>query len=237
MAQDSSPAQGQGRNAAQPTSGTRSRPYVVVTGAVAAGASTLSQTLIDQLGWVGHLEGAVQSDNAFFIDAYEDFTRWGFHSQVHFLLASVRRHQLLAGMLADSGPPIVEDRTPFEHTGVYLTSYEKLGRIPARESALLRDLTSAVEREYLVPDLLVYRELTNEQLLIRVAGRGRPGEDAADFELLETIRTTFDEFVASWDLSPKIIVPAGLNVLSRTMSEPLLQSVRDVFSSPNNGDG
>lgn len=189
------------------------RPYIVVTGAVAAGASTLSQALVDALGWEAFLEGHVERDNQFFADAYQDFLRWGFHSQVHFLTSSMRRHSQLGTMLASAGSrPIVEDRTPFEHSGAYLQAYDSLNRIPARESELLRDLTALAECNFLTPDLLIYRQMTPEQLLARVEQRGRDGEDAADFELLDAIRVSFETFVRDWDRSPKIIVPASVDV-------------------------
>lgn len=193
----------------------------MVTGAIGAGATTLAQLLIHQLKWAGYLEGPIEQDNPFLGDAYRDFSRWGFHSQTHFLLSSVRRHDALRHALAEmnsAAPVIVEDRTPFEHTGAYLASYEKLGRIPAREASLLRDLTQVLERNYLPPDLLIYREMTPGQLTARVTERGRPGEEAADFELLETVRASFDEFIAGWDRSEKIIVPAEVDVLEPTVA-------------------
>ncbi|MFD3041384.1 deoxynucleoside kinase [Mycolicibacterium senegalense] len=191
----------------------RRRPYVAVTGSVAAGASTLSQALTNVLGWEAFLEGRVEQDNPFFGDAYHDFRRWGFHSQVHFLTNSMRRYNQLRTILASSGTrPIVEDRTPFEHTGAYLRAYDTLSRIPARETALLRELTSVSERCFLTPDLLIYRQMTPEQLLARVAQRGRDGEDGADFELLDAARVSFEAFVQDWDRSAKIILPASADV-------------------------
>ncbi|MGH8425616.1 MAG: deoxynucleoside kinase, partial [Pseudomonas fluorescens] len=78
--------------------------YVAITGAIAAGASTLAHALIRQLGWELLPEGTIEVDNEFFVDAYHDFPRWGFHSQVDFLTRSAERHLLLAGKLHRSEP-------------------------------------------------------------------------------------------------------------------------------------
>jgi deoxyadenosine/deoxycytidine kinase len=106
------------------------RRYVAITGAIAAGASTLAHMLIQQLEWEPLLEGAIEINNAFFVDAYNDFSRWGFHSQVDFLTRSAERHLKLVGKLhgpeAAQANVIVEDRTPFEHTGAYLLAYRRL---------------------------------------------------------------------------------------------------------------
>ncbi|MGY4712991.1 deoxynucleoside kinase [Mycolicibacterium sp. CBM1] len=202
-----------------------------MTGAIAAGASTLSQVLIDTLAWDALLEGNVEQDNQFFTDAYGDFARWGFHSQVHFLVNSARRHGRLSAMLASPGPhPVVEDRTPFEHTGAYLRAYESLNRIAPREVALLRQLTAILEDRFVVPDLLVYRQMTPEQLQTRVAQRKRIGEDAADFPLLDAIRISFDSFVHEWDRSPKIILPASVDVHDSVAVAPVIRQIESALS-------
>lgn len=217
------------RSALASGSATPKRKYVVVTGPIAAGASTLSEQLIIRLGWHGHLEGNVELDNAFFQDAYSDFARWGFANQVHFLLASVRRHKALRNLLIDPEPSlpsvVVEDRTPYEHTDAYLTSYETLSRISDREAALLRELTSVLERDYLVPDLLIYRRMSHDQLLNRVQQRNRPGEDAADLDLLETLRQSFDEFIGAWDRSPKLVLAPSVDVLNAETMNALVTQI------------
>jgi len=60
--------------------------------------------------------------------------------------------------------------------------------------------------------VLVYRQMSPEQLLSRVRQRGRTGEDAADFELFDALRISFDTFVEQWDRGTKIIVPATVDV-------------------------
>jgi len=109
--------------------------YVVVTGAIAAGASTLSQVLAERLGWQTHLEGHVEVDDDFFSRAASDLNRWGLASQAHFLLASVDRHAALKARLKAAAPGhvIVEDRTPFEHTAVYVAAHELTGALPVKQ--------------------------------------------------------------------------------------------------------
>ena len=133
--------------------------YVVVTGSIAAGATTLSEELIKRFGWRDLLEGQVDVDNPFFANSYDDPIRWRFHSQVHFLTASVHRHDRLATMLGAPGT-IVEDRTPFEHNGAYTAVHENLNNITEDEAEALYAVGTVVERHYLVPDLLIYREMT-----------------------------------------------------------------------------
>lgn len=208
--------------------------YVVVTGAIAAGASTLAGDLARRLGWQTHLEGRVDRDNDFFVRAAADFRRWGLASQAHFLLASVDRHAVLADRLAAAGPDVVvvEDRTPFEHTGAYLVAHETTGTLPPDEVALLRRLTAAVEDRFVVPDLLVYRQMDPGQLEARVGGRGRPGESALDAAHLRAVHEAFDRFVARWDRSPVLLVPPGTDVLDPAQGEALARRVATALAGP-----
>ncbi|MGH7870323.1 MAG: deoxynucleoside kinase, partial [Candidatus Dormibacteraceae bacterium] len=180
--------------------------YVAITGAIAAGASTLTHALIRKLGWEPLLEEAVEVYNPFFMDAYADFPRWGFHSQVDFLTRSAERHLQLVDQLhrpeATQATVIVEDRTPFEHTGAYLVAYQRLHWISDREAQALERLTRVVERHYIVPDLLIFREASLVQLVSRTTRRARPGEQHLDSRVLDEVHRSFSEFIGNWDRSP-----------------------------------
>ena len=211
----------------------RRAKYVAVTGAIAAGASTLSEALITKYGWGELLEGQVAVDNPFFERAYSDSTRWILASQIHFLTASVERHRRLAEKLAASGPNdvILEDRTPFEHMAGYTETYRRLGRAAVDELALLDRVAEVIEPHYLVPDLLVYRRMEPGQLLSRVQERGREGEGQADMELLSGVLESFDAMFENWARSPSYSVPADTDVKDTAQFEPLAEQIhRLVFA-------
>lgn len=189
-------------------------PYVVTTGAVAAGATTLATTIAERWNAETLLEGQIEVNNPFFADAQADPARWMFHSQADFLAASAKRHAELRAMRAStSAAVILEDRTPFEHHGVYTTSARTMGYLSEREFAVLSDIAASFERDYLTPDLLVYREMTEDQLRERVQSRGRAGE-SDDFDRLHHILTAFEQFAADWTRSPIVRVAADVDLLT-----------------------
>lgn len=116
---------------------------MAVTGAVAAGTSTLADVLANRLGWRTHLEGHIELDNPFFARAEVGAPGAAFASQVHFLLASADGHRVLSGLLvapaagSDARLVVVEDRTPFEHTGAYVPALLRTGRLDEDEAAVL----------------------------------------------------------------------------------------------------
>ncbi len=190
--------------------------YVVVTGAVGAGATTIANVVLKRWDAEALLEGQIETLNPFFKDAQTDPHRWAFASQAHFLAASAARHETLGRLLHDSRAGlVVEDRTPFEHQGAYSLSNRQLGYLSDREFGLLADLAREIEKQYLVPDLLIYREMTDEQLVERVLSRGRDGE-TADADRLRSVHEAFESFVAGWTRSPVVRIAADVDVLSES---------------------
>lgn len=207
------------------------RRYVAITGAIAAGKSTLAHALVRQLGWEPLLEGTIEVNNAFFVDAYSDFPRWGFHSQVDFLTRSAERHLQLVGKL--HGPEvtqanvIVEDLTPFEHTGAYLLTYRRLHWISEREAQALERLARILEQHYVVPDLLIFREASLAQLVARTTRRARPGEQKLDSQMLDEVRRSFSEFVSHWDRSPILTVAATTDLFDERATAGVVAAVHN----------
>jgi deoxyadenosine/deoxycytidine kinase len=206
------------------------RRYVAITGAIAAGASTLAHTLIRQLGWEPLMEGAIEVSNPFFIDVYNDFPRWGFHSQIDFLTRSTERHLQLVGKRRGSEATqaniIVEDRTPFEHNGAYLLTHRRLHWISEREAQALERLTRVVERHYVVPNLLIYREASLAQLVARTIRRARPGEQQLDSQMLDEVRRSFNEFIGHWDRIPVLTVAATVDLFDERTVAGVVAAVR-----------
>lgn len=188
--------------------------YIVATGSVGAGATTLAAQIADAWEAETLLEGAIEELNPFFGDAQSNPGRWVFQSQAHFLAASANRHDLLRELIAASTAQVVlEDRTPFEHHGAYSKSYLDQGVLSTREFELLQQIATRFERDYLVPDLLIYREMSPEQIVGRVEERSRQGE-STDAPRLRAIHGAFEEFVSGWTRSPVLRVPHHVDVLS-----------------------
>lgn len=188
--------------------------YVVATGSVGAGATTVANIVMSRWNADELLEGQIEKLNPFFIDAQNDPARWGFASQAHFLAASAARHQKLRSRLQDSSADIViEDRTPFEHHGAYSRANHELKTLSDREYELLTALNREIEKQYEVPGLLIYREMTDEQLLERVISRAREGE-AADDVRLRAFHQAFERFADEWDKSNIVRVPADWDLLT-----------------------
>lgn len=209
--------------------------YVAVTGAVGAGATTLVNFIAEKWKAETLLEGQIEALNPFFQSAQRDPHRWSFASQAHFLAASARRHDDLRRILASTEKPIVlEDRTPFEHTGVYASSAHHLGHILQDEFHVLTELSRVIEHSYIVPALLVYREMTDDQLIERVAERGRQGE-STDFARLKSVHDAFQEFVSHWQRSPVVRIGHDWDLYSPEGQQQTIEVLSPHLGSPSLG--
>lgn len=184
---------------------------IAVTGAIAAGATTLGKMLVAANSWTPYFEADVERANPFFALYHEEPLRYALHNQLAFLSQSAELHD----EMRTSGVGVaVQDFTPFEHTEVYARTQAALGRLDARELALLERLTVFVERSFIVPRVLVYRRLSEAALIERVQGRGRPSEQKLDLEFLKAVRERFEEWASGWNRSPVITVDEGFDALS-----------------------
>lgn len=205
--------------------------YIVVTGSVAAGATTVANLILDRWDGTDLLEGQIEQINPFFKDAQEDPHRWSFASQAHFLAASAARHRELRSRLEGATGFVVEDRTPFEHHGAYSLSAYESGYLSEREYALLSDLAREIEPGYLVPDVVVYREMTQQQLVERVKSRGREGE-SDDPKRLAAIHAAFETFIDDWNRSPLVRVPSEVDVFEPEGEAFVVQAVAKYLGPP-----
>lgn len=207
--------------------------YVVFTGSVAAGASTAAKIALRRWRAAPLLEGQIEENNPFFKDAQQIPERWAFASQAHFLAASADRHRHLADLLKETDEDfVIEDRTPFEHQGAYSRAGMALSHLSTREYELLGELAREIEQGYLVPEVLVYREMTEEQLVERVRLRARDGE-SDDPVRLHAIHDAFTTFIAEWDKSPVVRVTADTDLLTQSGEDTLITDLSEHLGPPS----
>jgi deoxyadenosine/deoxycytidine kinase len=182
-----------------------------VTGTIGSGATTLARVLAGALGGIPLVEADAGEANPFFARMYADLRRWGFASQVHFLVESAQRHRELVRMRDRPGGAVVEDRTPFEHRAVYLRVQEELGLLPHDELETLTELALVLERGFVVPDVLVYRRTPRRVADERIRRRARPGEEHMDREWLVAVDAAFEGLATSW-AGPVVVADEALDV-------------------------
>jgi len=67
------------------------KKFVIISGNIGSGKSSLTELLSKQLGWKAFYE--VVEDNPYLEDFYYDMKKWSFHLQVFFLSKRFKHHQ------------------------------------------------------------------------------------------------------------------------------------------------
>ena len=167
-------------------------PFIIITGNIGAGKSTLAGQLAAELGLEAHLERV--EHNPFFGAPSQQ----PLECEAWFLADSVATHRAIQG----AGRGGVQERSAMEHIPVFARARHRLGWLSDDGLALLEILDDLLGEGLEPPDLLVYLEADLATIQRRIAERARPEEQAIDASYLTILAELCDEFVDGWRLSP-----------------------------------
>lgn len=175
------------------------QPYVVVAGPMGAGKSTLVQRLADHYGWQAMLESAAEG-NPFLERFYADLPRWALASQSFYLTEalsqSVRIERRTRG--------VVQDRSIWEHLGIYAAMLHNSAHLPDDEWELLSRVVETIQPLVPHPQVMLYLRSTPEHLAERITARGRVYEQELPTGYLPDLCDQYERWVSGWRLSPVI---------------------------------
>lgn len=170
-------------------------PFLVVTGSVGSGKSTLVRRL------------AVHFEIPYFPERPEDNPFFGLpdenslQAELWFLNESIA-----ACRAASSRAGGVVERVPAEHLEIFAAHRCNEGWLSPRERSLLDETYAASGPLPRPPDLLIHLELGPETARDRVRQRQRRGEEAIDDHYVQALLTLYQDFIRRWTLCPVLRV-------------------------------
>ena len=176
--------------------------YVAVAGNIGVGKSSLTRLLADRYGLEPIYEAV--DENPYLPDFYRDMRRWGFHSQMFFLAERLRQHL----RQVNPGERVIQDRTIYEDAAVFAANLWREDVLDDRDHESYRRMYEAIASTLRPPDLLVYLRASVPTLQARIALRGRDYESGIAEDYLARLNELYDAFVAGYDLSRVVVVPA-----------------------------
>ena len=174
--------------------------YIVIEGPIGVGKTSLAKKLADSLSADVLLEEVYE--NPFLERFYRDGQSAALPAQMFFLFARARQIEDLrqADMFANVR---VSD---------FLFSKDQLFaelNLSADELNLYNQVTSSLDIEAPVPDLVIYLQSSVDALLERIARRGIMFERAIDRRYLERVTEAYARFFHAYDDGPLLIVNAS----------------------------
>lgn len=184
--------------------GEMARPHILVAGPIGAGKSTLTTHLADALGYPAFLEPAAER-NPFLQAMYSelrrvhagelDRARSAFHVQVFFLTDALGQHSEIAAL--DGGA--VQDRSPYEHLGIFVSHLAADGHLTPDEVAVLHEMAHTTLRHLPKPDLLVRLHAPVSVLKERIRNRGRDYEQDMGDDYLTSHAGSYERWMGQFD--------------------------------------
>lgn len=174
--------------------------YIVIEGPIGVGKTSLAKKLADSLSADLLLEEVYE--NPFLERFYRDGQSAALPAQMFFLFARARQIEDLrqADMFANV------------RVADYLFSKDQLFaelNLSADELNLYNQVTSSLDIEAPVPDLVIYLQSSVDALLERIARRGILFERAIDRRYLERVTEAYARFFHAYNDGPLLIVNAS----------------------------
>ena len=163
--------------------------YIVVSGNIGAGKTTLTEMLSKHYGWEPRFEAVAK--NPYMEDYYKDIHRWSFCLETFFLKERFR--DLLE--ISQSDKDIIQDRSIFEGVHVFAANNQAMGNMEQRDYNTFIELFEQMTSVARTPDLMIYLRASIPHLVGNIQKRGRSYEQCIPIDYLQNLNTRYEEFV------------------------------------------
>jgi len=171
--------------------------HIAVEGVIGAGKTTLCTMLGETLGANTVLERF--EENPFLKDFYRDPERYGFQTQIFFLLTRYRQQREL--FQADLFHRFILTDYIFEKDKIF--AYLNL---QDEELKLYETLVGSIEHNVPTPDLVVYLQSSPERLMRNIRMRGRSFESDISDSYIRDLNEAYNYFFFRYKTTPLLIV-------------------------------
>lgn len=198
--------------------------YIAIEGPIGVGKTSLAQLLSKELGARLVLEDF--EDNPFLPDFYNDPERFGFQTQLFFLLQRYRQQQDLRQVdmfqkLLITDYMFVKDRL-----------FASLN-LDDKEMQLYDTVASLLERNIIRPDIVIYLQADTDVLMKNIEKRGRNMEKNVTWEYIDALNQVYTEYFFRYQDTPLVII--NTNNIDFVENENDLKEVIDYIRQPVSG--
>lgn len=171
--------------------------YIAIEGVIGVGKTTLTRLAQP----VFHAESLLEvfEENPFLARFYEDRKRYGFQTQIFFLLSRYhQQHETIPAALARGN--LVSDYT-FDKNQIFARL-----NIEGDELAMYESVHKIIATKIPTPDLVVYLRAQTDVLMERIALRDRSYERAMERDYIAALAQAYDDFFARYQLAPVLTI-------------------------------
>lgn len=187
------------------------KKFIIVSGNIGSGKSSLTKILSEQLGWKAFYE--VVENNPYLEDFYNNMKKWSFHLQVFFLSKRFQHHQ----HIVQDPCSVIQDRSIYEDVDIFAKNLFEQGLMEPRDYNNYCELFNIMVDFLSPPNLIIYLQASVDTLMQRIALRGRDYERSISREYLEQLNILYEKWVKKFALCPLLTVPTdGLDFVQNS---------------------
>ncbi len=185
----------------------RKNVYIAIEGVIGVGKTTL--TRLAQPSFNAEILLEVFEENPFLARFYQDRKRYGFQTQIFFLLSRYQQqHETIPAALARAN--LISDYT-FDKNQIFARL-----NIEGDELAMYERVHHIIATKIPTPDLVVYLRADTDVLMERIALRDRSYERAIEREYIAQLGAAYDEFFGQYAQAPVLTIDTnGLDFVHR----------------------
>lgn len=185
---------------------TNQQHIISVAGTVGVGKTTMVQAISEHLNYEAVFENP--KSNPYLEHFYQDFKKWAFHTQIHFLS---ERFKQQTNMRQNPGH-YVQDRSIYEDKDIFTALHYADGNIDGLEYHTYLNLyNSMVENpDFRHPDLMIYLTASHPNDIIdRIKNRGRPSEQRTPYAYWLQLYERYEEWIHQFNICPVLEINIG----------------------------
>ena len=174
--------------------------HIVIEGPLGVGKTSLALMLAEKMNGEALLEDI--EENPFLVKFYKNPDKYGFQTQIFFLL---RRYQqaLKISQMGLFKRAIISDYL-FDKDRIFART-----NLDDNEFWLYEQLFKLLKKRVTPPDLIIFLQARTEVLMERIKRRDRKYERPIQFKYLEKINQAFNDFFFHYSDSPLLVVNAS----------------------------
>ena len=171
--------------------------FIAVEGVIGAGKTTLAHMLAKTLGASVLFEEF--EENPFLEEFYKEPQRYAFQTQIFFL--SSRFQQMRELRQSDLFRQRIVSDYLFEKDRIFATL-----NLSDKEMKLYDGVARLMEKEILVPDLVIYLQASTEHLMHNIHKRGRPYEKNMERDYIDALNKLYNNFFFHYNKTPLLVI-------------------------------
>ena len=174
--------------------------YIVIEGPLGVGKTSLAQMLAEKMTGQTLMEDV--EENPFLVNFYQDPAKYGFQTQIFFLLRRYKQAQAIGQM--DLFNRVVISDYLFDKDRIFAQV-----NLDDNEFWLYEQLFQILRKRLTPPDLVLFLQADTDVLMERIKKRNRKYERSINYKYLEKINRAFNEFFFHFSDCPLLVVNAS----------------------------